>query len=167
MSTVLATQTADLDDFVSLSAILTGISADLLRPQLDTHGTAQTYFDIAQKQGGSAFISLMSVFKAHQSEPAQNIGMAILEQSGDDVAFMAKSIMLMWYLGSYYEPAALKAYRSNPAVPAPFTVVSSDAYTQGWVWRVGQTHPMGYSTWRFGYWNQRPQPLNVFIRGGQ
>ena len=166
MSTVLSTEsTVTLDQFVGLSAILTGIAASNLKPFLDTHGTAQTYLDVARTRGGPAFGQMMSIFAANQSKPPQTVGQIILEQSGDDVAFMAKSVMLLWYLASWYAPADLKAYRANPAAPAPFTVVSSDAYTQGWVWRVGQTHPMGFSKWRFGYWNTAPAPLSDFIGG--
>jgi hypothetical protein len=169
MSTVVQQQSAaTLDQFVALSAILTGIAAANLKPFLDTHGTAQAYFDIASTRGGAPFTQMMSIFVANQSQPPQTIGQLILQQSGDDVAYMAKSVMLLWYLASWYEPAALKAYKADPLKnPAQFTVVSSDAYTQGWVWRVGQTHPMGYSTWRFGYWNTTPAPLSAFIGGGQ
>ena len=170
MSTTLQPQNAPatLDQFVALSAVLTGIAAGNLKPFLDTHGTAQTYFNVASTRGGAAFTQMMSIFVANQSQSPQTIGTLILQQSGDDVAYMAKSVMLLWYLASWYEPAALKAYKADPFKnPAPFVVVSSDAYTQGWVWRVGQTHPMGYSTWRFGYWNTAPAPLSQFIGGGQ
>jgi hypothetical protein len=166
MSTVLKQESAvTLDNFVALSAILTGVAAGNLKPFLDTHGTAKTYFDLAIAKGGSAFTQLMTIFANNQSQPPQTVGTLILEQSGDDVAYMAKSVMLLWYLASWYEPSDLKTYRANPSVPANFTVVSSDAYTQGWVWRVGQTHPMGFSKWRFGYWNTPPAPLNDFIGG--
>lgn len=167
MSTILTQQPGtDLDDFVALSAILTGISATLLRPQLDTHETAQTYLDVAKQGGGAAYTQLMSVYNANRTQPPETIGTVILQQSGDDVAYMAKSIMLLWYLACWYDPKQLPALRQNPPGFVPFRVVSSDAYTQGWVWRVGQTHPMGYSTWSFGYWHKPPQPLSAFIGGG-
>ena len=35
---------------------------------------------------------------------------------------------------------------------------------QGWTWRVAQTHPMGYSDFRFGYWAEDPPALNDFIK---
>jgi hypothetical protein len=166
MSTVLKQESsATLDNFVALSAILTGVAADHLKPFLDTHGTAQTYFDLAGARGGAAFVQMMNIFAANQTQPPQTIGKLILEQSGDDVAYMAKSVMLLWYLASWYAPDALKKYRADPTKPVSFTVVSSDAYTQGWVWRVGQTHPMGFSKWRFGYWNTPPAPLSDFIGG--
>jgi hypothetical protein len=154
-----------LDDFVGLSAILTGIAADHLHPTLDTFGTAQEYLDYATANGGAPFAQLMSLYADHRTEPPAAITQLVLEQSGDVIAYMARTVMLMWYLGAWYAPDALQAYRANPADPAPFVVISSNAYTQSWVWRVGQAHPMGYSTWRFGYWNTAPQPLNAFIGG--
>lgn len=167
MSTVLTqATTSELDDFVNMSAILTGIAANLLHPELDTHETAATYLGVAKQNGGAAFTQLMSVYDANKSQPPAKIGTIILEQSGDTVACMAKSVMLLWYLACWYDPIALPALKQNPPGFVPFTVVSSDAYTQGWIWRVGQTHPMGYSTWSFGYWHQPPQPLSAFIGGG-
>jgi hypothetical protein len=160
MSTILIEKTAsDLDDFVALSAILTGIAAGNLRPQLDTHGTAATYLQLVQSRAAAAFGTLLSTYRANKSKSAQEIGTLILTQSGAAVANVAKSITLLWYLASWYDPAKLPD-------TSRFTVVSSDAYTQGWVWRVGQTHPMGYSTWRFGYWHQAPPTLQDFIGGG-
>lgn len=154
-----------LDDFVALSAILTGIAADKLHPVLDTFETAAEYLAYAIAHGGSNFTELMAVYAAHSSDPPETIGPLILQQSGDDVGYMAKTVMLMWYLGAWYEPDALKAFHANPAPFVPFVIISSNAYTQSWVWRVGQTHPMGYSSWRFGYWNTPPQPLSAFIGG--
>jgi hypothetical protein len=49
----------------------------------------------------------------------------------------------------------------------PFVTVSMDAYTQSWVWRIAQTHPMGYSEWQFGYWTKDPRPLTDFIGEGK
>jgi hypothetical protein len=42
-------------------------------------------------------------------------------------------------------------------------VISSKAYTQGWLWRVIQAHPMGYSDMQFGYWTRKPEPIEDFI----
>src|SRR5690349_8110806 len=134
-----------LDDFVALSAILTGIDAQILHPQLDAFGTAQEYFDYATSHAGAAFAQMMALFAANRTQPPLTIANLILAQSGDSIAYMARAVMLMWYLGSWYEPAALQAYHDDSTSPAPFVVISSNAYTQSWVWRVGQAHPMGYS----------------------
>ena len=156
----------DLDDFVVLSAALTGIAASKLRPVLDTHGTAQTYLDLATAKDGATFAALMSIYRAHESQPAAEVAKVILEGSGTAVAYLARSIMLLWYLASWYDPDQLPVLSQGPPAFVPSTVVSADAYTQGWVWRVGQTHPMGYSEWKFGYWHSEPPPLAAFIADG-
>lgn len=167
MSTVLALDTsADLDNFVGLSAILTGIAAAQLQPHLDTHGTAPTYLALAQKNGGTTFTQLMSIYAANKTLPPAAITTLIMQNSGEEVAYMARSIILLWYLAAWYDPTTLPTLRQEPPPPPlPFTIVSSDAYTQSWVWKVGQTHPMGYSTWRFGYWHVNPPALSAFIGG--
>ena len=157
--------TDPLDDFVAMSAILTGIAADKLHPSLDTFGTAQEYLDYATAHGGPAFPRLMSAYAAIRSQTPAQIGSALLAPSGS-TEWMAKTVMLMWYLGAWFEPADLQTYQANPTpFPPDFVVISSNAYTQSWIWRVAQSHPMGYSTWRFGYWNAPPPPLNDFIAG--
>lgn len=155
-----------LDDFVALSAILTGIAPSQLHPKLDTFGTAQEYLSYATTHGGAPFSSLMALFAANRTKPPAEIAQLVLVQSGDDIAYTARAVMLMWYLGAWYAPAALRAYHDNPKVSPPFVVISSNAYTQSWVWRVAQTHPMGYSEWRFGYWHTQPAASLADFIGG-
>ncbi|MES2443811.1 MAG: hypothetical protein V4574_13350 [Pseudomonadota bacterium] len=155
-----------IDSFVMLSDILTGINADKLKPTLDTFETADEYFAyaLAHDTNGS-FKQLMSIYAANSSQPRDTIASIIFTQSGSDVAYMARTVMLMWYLGAWYEPGDLEKYHADPKMFLPFIVISMNSYTQGWVWRVGQTHPMGYSTWRFGYWHTQPPQLSDFIGG--
>jgi hypothetical protein len=80
-----------------------------------------------------------------------------------DAKYLARSIVLMWYLGAWYEPAELKALRKDPTRVPKFDVVSPKAYTQAWAWRVAQAHPMGFSEMQFGYWTRPPNPRTDFI----
>lgn len=161
--------TDPLDDFVALSAILTGVAADQLRPQLDTHETAAEYLAYATKKGGATFQQLMTIYTQNSSQPPAAIAALIFADQQSPVAYMAKAVTLMWYLSSWYDPGDLQKYydtvTSGKPDFAPSVVISSDAYTQGWAWKIGQSHPMGYSDWRFGYWNTPPQPLSDFIGG--
>lgn len=153
---------AALDNFVALSAILTGVAADKLHPVLDTYGTAQEYLTYATAKAGAQFAGLMKFYVANSTNP--DVGSLVFDNPDPAIAYMAKTVMLMWYLGAWYAPADLQAYQAKPLPPGPpFLVISSDAYIQGWAWRVGQTHPMGYSDWRFGYWHSAPPPLSAFI----
>lgn len=154
-----------LDDFVALSAILTGIAAGKLRPPLDTHQTAAAYLATATAEGGEGFAKAMAIYAANRSQPPAQIAALILN-GNPAVAYAARAVMLMWYLGAWYDPAALASYHADWAsgqMPPAGVVISSDAYTQGWAWRVAQAHPMGDSELRFGYWNMDPPPLSDLV----
>jgi hypothetical protein len=148
--------------FVGLSAVLTGIDAGKLNPDLDPVNIKQAYFEIAKQSGGATFDQLLAIFSANRGKPSADIGDIILNKSGDRIRYLARSIMLAWYLGSWYRPEDLQ---KPPTGGPPFTLISAAAYTQGWVWRVAQAHPMGYSDLTFGYWANNPPPLSDFIKG--
>lgn len=154
---------AAMHAFVQLSALLTGIAADKLAPSVDPVDIKQTYFDVASRQGGATFDQLLAIFQDNAKQPPATIADIILNQSGDDIRYLARSIMLAWYLGSWYDPAGLRKQQPFP----PMQVISASAYTQGWAWNVAQAHPMGYSNLRFGYWAQKPPSLADYIGGPQ
>ncbi len=153
-----------LQNFVNLSALLTGIAADKLSPGLDPKNLKQAYFDYAEAKAGSTFDQLLSIYAANASSPPEKIATAIFDESGTDICFLARSVMLMWYLGSWYAPVDLEKAGTNTP-PPPSVVISSAAYTQGWAWNVAQAHPMGYSVFQFGYWANNPPALNDFVGG--
>ena len=82
--------------------------------------------------------------------------------ASDDTKFLARSIVLLWYLGSWYKPEDLKKALASdaPRVPIPSQVVSAKAYTLGLAWLIAQAHPMGYSNLQFGYWSRDPADPN-------
>jgi len=157
-----AASAAELESFVQLSALLTGIAAEKLAPAVDPVNIKQVYFDLARKESGDTFQQLLSIFDQNQGKPPDEIAEIILTQSGAAVGNLARTLMLVWYLGSWYAPRDPPQYSNFPSS----TVVSPDAYTQGWVWRVAQAHPMGFSPLIFGYWGQTPPPLSDFIVPG-
>ncbi len=73
----------------------------------------------------------------------------------------ARSIVLLWYLGSWYSPDDLKR-NAHPGHRAfiPSQVVSAKAIRSGLVWQIAQAHPMGYSNLQFGYWSRDPNDPN-------
>jgi hypothetical protein len=154
---------SDMDNFVELSAALTGVDPKKLAPDVDPINVKQELFDKARTEAGDTFAQALAIAG---NTPANILGDVLLNQSGEDLRFLCRSIMLLWFLGQWFAPADLKRYAGpNPPVsPIPTEVISSKAYTQGWIWKVAQSHPMGYSDWRFGYWNSQPPPLNDFIR---
>jgi hypothetical protein len=156
-----ATRSA-LDLFLDLSSLLTGIARKKLAPDVDPVNIKYAYFDRANAQPG--FDSLLKIFADNQATPEQAADI-ILNKSGAEVRYLARSIMLAWYLGAWYAPGDLaRQNQPNPPLdPIPYEVISAPAYTQGWIWRVAQTHPMGYSDDIFGYWARKPLDLDVYI----
>jgi hypothetical protein len=154
---------SDMDLFVGASAALTGISQDQLAPDLDPLNVKQQYFDQAKTDPNLP--ALLQFFAARQSEPPDQVAQEIL--ANPTIAPLARAIMLEWYTGSWYAPSTLVKPPDDPKQQAPpVNVISSDAYTQGWMWNVAQAHPMGYSNWRFGYWSSPPPALTDFTTGG-
>ena len=153
----------DVQDFADMSAALTGFQSSVLKPALDPVGLARMYYDFAVGQVGQlAMTTLLNTYRAIKNEPAQQIADSLLETSSPQPspqAFIAQSIVAMWYLGSWYPPGVLGG---GGFAPPALQVISSTAYTNGLVWRVMQSHPMGYSPFVFGYWGQPPASLSTF-----
>jgi hypothetical protein len=155
----------DMSDFVTLSDALTGIMATKLAPAADPIDIKRDYFKWLSEKRPAAFEKLLNIVRDNRNAPAQ----AIIDkvQSDPENKFLARSIVLMWYLGAWYDPDDLKMLAEPPSPPdVSHKVISAKAYSQGWVWRVAQTHPMGSSDMQFGYWQRKPNPERPdFIRG--
>jgi hypothetical protein len=157
-----ADEAADLELFVKLSAALTGIDANKLAPQVDPIQVHREYFQQAKLD--PAFEALLLAVRA---DPANPRAAAEKLMTNPNIKYLGRSIILMWYLGAWYDPRKLAQFDSPKPPPFPVTadrIVSPKAYSQGWTWRVAQAHPMGYSELRFGYWSDEPPALDDFIR---
>ena len=171
----------DMVAFVLLSAALTGIAEEKLAPNFrrlpsptnidleqsdpgsDPVNVKQEYFDWVNKRSQPTFRRLLQFAK--DSRNASDRAQAIIDkvQARPDTKYLARSIVLMWYLGAWYDPDHLQKLELPNPPPIKFKVISPKAYTQGWVWRVAQTHPMGFSEMQFGYWSRPPSPRGDFI----
>ena len=158
--------------FVDLSAALTGIARGKLAPNVDPIDIKTAYFRRASDpKHAAAFATLLQLTRAANLQIDPNKVMAQDKvdaltariEARDDTKFLARSIVLMWYLGAWYEPDDLKKLTVDPKAFVPQTVISPKAYTQGWLWRVAQAHPMGYSDMQFGYWTRPPAAPGDFI----
>ncbi|MFV3074589.1 hypothetical protein [Niveispirillum fermenti] len=147
---------AEIDDFIALSGVLTGIDPGLLKPAFPVN---DVYLQImnAARSDGMVYKLLIDVFKidraTHMSDAA--IVEKILSDTGPR-GLLARSIILAWYSGTWHRPAGL--YKGGISY-----VLSADAYTAGYMWQVAQAHPMGSADYPFGYWNSPPPPLSDFI----
>jgi hypothetical protein len=159
--------------FLVLSQALTGIEIVNLAPEFaldksnpgvlnadpgtDPINVKNDYFNWINAFDPPTFGKLLQIARDH-STSVNDIINAV--NASDDTRFLARSITLLWYLGSWYKPADLKS-----APPAgkrlDSTVVSAKAYTQGRVWQIAQAHPMGYSNMQFGYWSRDPKDPKI------
>ena len=141
----------DLDQFVRLSAALTGIDAAQLKPALDPIGIADQYLQtLRDKLDAATLQSLLAAVPASPSDPV-NVAALLADTTLGPVC---RSILKLWLLGAWYSP-------QNPFTAVK--VVSSQAYKESLVWRAMQSHPMGYSMFNFGYWAAEPPPLDQFL----
>ena len=175
-------QTSDQEDmmaFLLLSAALTGVDIHTLAPEfsrgsgdilsadpgIDPIDIKNAYFSQINAPGtASSFAKLLQIAKDNRL--SQDNIIAKVNASDDGTKFLARSIVLLWYLGSWYEPADLKNAAASPeSVHGPIKqkVLSAKAYTQGLVWQIVGAHPLGYSNLQFGYWSRDPQDPNSGI----
>jgi hypothetical protein len=162
---------ADMVAFLRLSEALTGVNITTLAPEftlansgdilnsdpgVDPIQIKDDYFIwIKDNDQTSSFGKLLEIAKDHRQSATDII--TAVNASDDNVRFLARSIVLLWYLGSWYKPEDLKNKVPSPKVDIPKPiVVSSKAYTQGLVWLIAGAHPMGYSNLQFGYWSRDP-----------
>jgi hypothetical protein len=159
----------DMMAFLVLSQALTGIQIVNLAPEFaldrnkpgvlnadpgtDPINVKNDYFKWISAFDPATFGKLLQIARDHSTSVNDIINGV---NASDDTRFLARSITLLWYLGSWYKPADLKS-----APPAgkrlDSKVVSAKAYTQGRLWQIAQAHPMGYSNMQFGYWSRDPK----------
>jgi hypothetical protein len=159
---------AQRNDFVALSSALLGVAAVKLAPDDDSLGIASEILALARGNDERLFAQLLQTFRAHANEPGETVADAVLNRSGAGAGFLAKSVMLAWLLGSWYEPAQLQsaAGKSAPGF-LESKVISANAYREAWAWKIAQTKAMGTTTAGFGYWASAPPPLDDFIGAGR
>jgi hypothetical protein len=163
----------DMMAFLVLSSALTGIQIISLAPEfakdgkpdildadpgVDPFNVKNDYFNWINACAAPTFEKLLQIARDHrQSLP--DVVTAV--NASDDTKFLARSIVLLWYLGSWYKPEDLKK-NAAPGTRAiiPSQVVSAKAYTLGLIWQIAQAHPMGYSNLQFGYWSREPVDPN-------
>jgi hypothetical protein len=161
----------DMVAFLLLSSALTGIHVanlapeftlnrnDILKsdPGVDPINVKNNYFAFVNGKDPATFGKLLQIVRDHPQSAPDIINHV---NASDDTKFLARSIVLMWYLGSWYKPADLQANAPGSAAFIKSEVVSATAYTQGLVWQIAQAHPMGYSNLQFGYWSREPVDPN-------
>ena len=127
----------------------------------DPVGIKRVYFDWVSTRHPVQLKNLLRIAKESIGAPDRRQTIADKVQSSGD-KFLGRSIVLMWYLGGWYDPKKLEEDRGQ-GPPPDFKVISSEAYTQGWALKVARAHPMGFSELPFGYWTRPPAELVDYI----
>lgn len=148
--------------FAAMSAVLTGFQAGIISPTLDPIDLNGLYLRTADSNAGTTLVDqLLAQFQSLQGQSSQTIANTLLATANPappPAAWLARSIVKLWYLGSWF-PAAPPSPGVTPSIGG---VVSSNAYIGGLAWKAAQAHPMGYSQFSFGYWTSAPPPLDQF-----
>jgi Membrane bound FAD containing D-sorbitol dehydrogenase len=145
-------------NFAKMSAALTGFLPNVISPRQDVLSLTRVYLAEADLEVGKDQVDqLIGQFVSLQGQSPQQIANTLLATASTNpprTALLARSVVKMWYLGSWYSPSSASSFADH--------VVSPDAYTNGLAWRAAQAHAMGYSELSFGYWSTAPPALAAF-----
>ncbi|GLQ99366.1 hypothetical protein [Dyella mobilis] len=159
---------SDMQNFIGLSAVLTGFNQEILAPELDPVDIKSEYLPlfeskIAQESGDPQLVQqilLKYASLAAGGGTEQEIGTAMLDPSnGANWVLACRKLIYTWYAGAW--PTLIPPGPSKPASTVG-DVISAESYTAGLVWQVMQSHPMGDSNYRYGYWATKPASLSDY-----
>lgn len=159
---------SDMDNFIGLSVVLTGFGQSVLAPDLDPVDIKSEYLPfftqkIAQESGNPSLVD--QIFQKYSTLQAQGltpqqIGAAMLDPSNGEAFVLAcRKLIFMWYSGAW--PTLIPATATAPATTVS-DMISAESYTASLVWQVMQSHPMGDSNYRYGYWAKAPAALSDY-----
>jgi hypothetical protein len=168
--------------FLQLSSALLGISANSLdsatQAKQDDLSTSDVFYSLETLAGPSGVQALIEAWNNFPPgmpnvERAARM-LQILETQRfrpDAVGTFARLTMFAWLFGVWYggtettrNPIAAQ-WITNPDYQQDF-LISGRAYKNGWIWRIAQAHPMGFSQFSFGSWaSPAPSLSNYGIPG--
>ena len=163
--------TDNMNNFIGLSAVLTGFNSSVLAPALDPVNIKAEYLPFftaaVNKESGNPNLAnnIFAKFASLKSQTNpkltdQQIGAAMLDASnGADFVLACRKLIFMWYSGAW--PTIIPATATAPASTVS-NMISAKSYTCGLAWQVMQSHPMGDSNYRYGYWAKPPVALNEY-----
>lgn len=150
-----------MKEFTGLSAVLTGFAETKIAPDIDPINVKEEYFAAWTEKTGAtlatAILDKYAALVALNTNTNQIIGEQMLDPSnGADFVLACRKLIFLWYSGAW--PTLSPDGKSTSSV-----LLSTKSYNAGLVWQVMQSHPMGSSNYRYGYWSQEPAPLNSYL----
>ena len=149
-----------LDEFVSLSAALTGYPASTLKPVPDTQLIAeQLYAELSKPENNipaSQLNLLTQVWNSISGTPPAGLEAMVKEKIIEnlEITRLAQNIIYLWFFGIWYDLSKNPSSFTSPNIDH---VVSPLTYKNGLVWGEMGAHPMGFSTGEYGYWANIPK----------
>ncbi|MGO1072421.1 hypothetical protein [Lysobacter sp. CA199] len=156
-----------MEYFIRLSVGLTGFTRDAIAPQIDPVDIKTVYLQVFRENlpNGMADQIIAEYYGLNQAEGGQDknqeaIAGALLDGTRPAEVLALRQLIYLWYMGAW--PTV--QYDDSPTRGQTFSnIVSATSYTQGLVWRVMQSHPMGSSNYTYGYWASTPPPLQAYL----
>ncbi|MFO1369563.1 MAG: hypothetical protein U1F46_11260 [Marinagarivorans sp.] len=138
--------------FLTISSLLTGFS----EVELLGTGMCDTYLKTLQEENNPAtleyfFVACAEVLRLGEGDKEKINNLIALRLMPDSCYdSLAKNIIFMWYMGQW-APSVNQATNLAQA-----RNISPNAYVQGLVWNLADTHPPGAKQPGFGSWAKPP-----------
>lgn len=137
----------DIDDFLDLSARLTGFS----RVELQGTGMVAAYWRLLLAIGGEELVGQLL------RQPRDEEAIAQLMLLDPDTGPLARNLITLWYLGLWNQLPLDWRDRHGAHAQDCTHYPSPEAYTQGLVWKTFDAHPQGAQQPGFGSWALPPR----------
>ena len=153
-------------NYIGASSVLLGIPANSLEPKIQPDKLSYGFRILTESAligGGSAMEAWLSLYEQELKQGIPNDKIAIDLYSNNGA--VSRLTMKLWLFGIWTgnnEMHYLKdgfyfgnSYKQN-------FVYSALAYRRGWIWRIAQAHPMGYSHYDLNSWSSSAPSLSDY-----
>lgn len=151
-----------IEEFVRASATLTGFESFEL---FGTGLAAAHYRFVASVVGDDCINELVAcvlALPAGEREREREIRASVL--ADDRFGPVARSVIKLWYLGTWYQLPAEWHRRFGGSDRDVTTIPSSEAYVEGLVWTVIGAHPQGAKPQGYGAWAEPPRASEPLVQ---
>lgn len=144
-----------LTKFLSLSVHLTGHAAE----RLTATGMVSLYLNTMTERVGAANVTaLLAAFStqvAVSDEPDRAVRILILGDAR--LGPMARNLIKLWYVGTWYEMPAAWRESFGGGLPDGDVIPTPAAYTEGLLWPTVGANPPGAKPFGYGIWAKPPR----------